>query len=125
MSEVLAVTPCGLFSLNVKHKRTTGESYSPPSPPHTHHNNILKRPAKILPTARWEKGEGRLLPEFQCHRDLYEHKLRQQEALSKQLRRQQRSIKENEGAVTRTSARSGFSCSITDKCLRVADLSQT
>ena len=47
---------------------------------------------------RWEKGEGRLLPEFQCHRDLYEHKLRQQEALSKQLRRQQRSIKENEGA---------------------------
>ncbi|CAN0456322.1 unnamed protein product, partial [Ectocarpus sp. 12 AP-2014] len=46
---------------------------------------------------RWEKGDGRLLPEFQCHRDLYEHKLRQQEALSKQLRRQQRSIKENEG----------------------------
>ncbi|CAN0537131.1 unnamed protein product, partial [Scytosiphon promiscuus] len=49
---------------------------------------------------RWEKGEGRLLPEFQCHRDLYEHKLRQQEALSKQLRRQQRSIKENEGGST-------------------------
>ncbi|CAN0046252.1 unnamed protein product, partial [Hapterophycus canaliculatus] len=45
---------------------------------------------------RWEKGEGRLLPDFQCHRDLYEHKIRQQEALSKQLRRQQRSIKENE-----------------------------
>ncbi|CAM9370810.1 unnamed protein product [Ectocarpus sp. 13 AM-2016] len=49
---------------------------------------------------RWEKGDGRLLPEFQCHRDLYEHKLRQQEALSKQLRRQQRSIKENEGSST-------------------------
>lgn len=49
---------------------------------------------------RWEKGEGRLLPEFQCYRDLYEHKLRQQEALSKQLRRQQRSIKEKEAGCT-------------------------
>ncbi|CAM9655092.1 unnamed protein product [Pylaiella littoralis] len=49
---------------------------------------------------RWEKGEGRLLPEFQCHRDLYEHKLRQQEALSKQLRRQQRTIKDSEGSST-------------------------
>lgn len=40
------------------------------------------------------------MPEFQCYRDLYEQKLRQQEALSKQLRRQQRSIKENEEGST-------------------------
>lgn len=50
---------------------------------------------------RWEKGDGRLLPEFQSYRDLYEHKLRQQEAMSKQLRRQQRSIKEDEAGNTK------------------------
>ncbi|CAM9267833.1 unnamed protein product [Chrysoparadoxa australica] len=46
---------------------------------------------------RWEQGDGRLLPDFKCYKDLYEHKLRQQESLSKQLRRQQKSIKEAEG----------------------------
>ncbi|CAM9341531.1 unnamed protein product [Ascophyllum nodosum] len=58
------------------------------------------RVQSIRQEERWEKGEGRLLPEFQCHRDLYEHKLRQQEALGKQLRRQQRLIKENESGKT-------------------------
>ncbi|CAM9458362.1 unnamed protein product, partial [Phaeothamnion confervicola] len=45
----------------------------------------------------WDRGDGRLLPDFKCYKDLYEHKLRQQESMSKQLRRQQKSIREREG----------------------------
>ncbi|CAM9525594.1 unnamed protein product, partial [Discosporangium mesarthrocarpum] len=51
---------------------------------------------RVRQEERWEKGDGRLLPDFKCYQDLYTHKLRQQEALSKQLRRQQRTIKETE-----------------------------
>lgn len=72
------------------------------TPPPSHARDLSPSPQKknTRTKIRWEKGDGRLLPEFQCYRDLYEHKLRQQEALSKQLRRQQRTIKESEGDST-------------------------
>lgn len=89
-----------------ENKQTAGKALPPPKYTQQH----SETPDKKNNAKRWEKGDGRLLPEFQCHRDLYEHKLRQQEALSKQLRRQQRSIKENEGAIFSTSAHDEFSC---------------
>ncbi|KAG5191213.1 intraflagellar transport protein 81 [Tribonema minus] len=56
------------------------------------------RLARIEQERKWQGGEGRLLPDFKCLKDLYENKLRQQEGLSKALRRQQRTIRETEGA---------------------------
>jgi len=44
----------------------------------------------------WEAGEGRLLPDFKTYKELYQNKIIQQEGLSKQLRKQQKSLKENE-----------------------------
>lgn len=49
---------------------------------------------------KWESGEGRLLPEFKCYKELYQNKITQQESLSKQLRKQQKTIKENEASYT-------------------------
>ena len=45
---------------------------------------------------KWESGEGRLLPDFKTYKELYQNKIAQQEGLSKQLRKQQKSLKENE-----------------------------
>ena len=44
----------------------------------------------------WRNGTEKMLPDFKCLHDLYEHKLIQQENLAKQLRIEQRVIKENE-----------------------------
>jgi intraflagellar transport protein 81 len=64
-------------------------------------NSILSAQlARVKQEEAWKSGEGRLLPDFRCYKDLYEHKLRQQESLSKQLRRQQKSIREKEGGNT-------------------------
>lgn len=41
-------------------------------------------------------GEEQMLPDFKCLQDFYEHKLDQEENLAKQLRIEQRYIKENE-----------------------------
>lgn len=45
---------------------------------------------------RCKAGKERFLPDFQTIEDLYQHKLSQQENLAKQLRNQQRDIKDNE-----------------------------
>jgi len=44
----------------------------------------------------WRSGKEQFLPEFQSLKDLYENKIQQQENLSKELRKKQRNIKENE-----------------------------
>ena len=43
----------------------------------------------------WRAGKDRFLPEFNSLHDFYQNKLSQQENLSKQLRKEQRRIKEN------------------------------
>ena len=52
---------------------------------------------KVQQEEKWAGGNGRLLPDFSCFQDLYQNKISQQEALSKQLRKQQKKIKEGEG----------------------------
>lgn len=43
----------------------------------------------------FQRGEGRLLRDFKAYKDLYHHKIQQQEQLSKELRKKQRNLKEN------------------------------
>merc|ERR1712010_150743 len=52
---------------------------------------------RVREEAKFERGEGRLLRNFKTWRELYQNKVQQQEQLAKQLRKQQKSIKENEG----------------------------
>jgi hypothetical protein len=51
---------------------------------------------KAMKENDWQNGENKMLPDFQCLHDLYTHKLVQQENLAKQLRTEQRLIKDNE-----------------------------
>ena len=51
---------------------------------------------KIEMEKRWKNGDEKMLPDFKCLHNLYEHKLVQQEHLIKQMRIEQRLIKENE-----------------------------
>ena len=67
-----------------------------------HYLNCLSQIAaagleKVQQEEKWTAGQGRLLPEFQNFQELYQNKIAQQESLSKQLRKQQKKIKENEG----------------------------
>ena len=51
---------------------------------------------KAMKENDWQNGGNKMLPDFQCLHDLYEHKLVQQENLAKQLRTEQRQIKDHE-----------------------------
>jgi intraflagellar transport protein 81 len=51
---------------------------------------------KVQMEEKYSNGNGRLLPDFKSFQDLYRNKISQQEALSKQLRKQQKKIKEGE-----------------------------
>jgi len=42
----------------------------------------------------FQNGEGRLLRDFRTYKDLYQHKIHQQEQLSKELRKKQKELKE-------------------------------
>ena len=60
-------------------------------------NSLVKsRVDRTQMEEEWKSGKKNFLPEFKCIQDLYETKIQQQENLAKQLRKQQRSIKENE-----------------------------
>lgn len=48
----------------------------------------------------WQAGEGSLMRDFASLKDLYAHKIAQQEQLTKQLRKKQKDLKENSGAMT-------------------------
>lgn len=43
---------------------------------------------------KWQGGDGRMMRDFGCYRDLYTHKLNQQDQLTKQLRKKQKELKE-------------------------------
>ena len=49
---------------------------------------------KIKHEMDFEQGNGRLLRDFNTFQDLYKHKISQQESLSKELRKKQKSLKE-------------------------------
>jgi len=49
---------------------------------------------------KWQSGEGRMMRDFASFKELYAHKLTQQESLTKQLRKKQKELKENSGALT-------------------------
>ena len=51
---------------------------------------------KALAEEEWQNGNEKMLPDFKCLRDLYDHKLRQQEQLTKQLRIEKRVLREDE-----------------------------
>ena len=44
----------------------------------------------------WKSGKDKLLPEFRSIQELYENKIQEQENLTKELRKLQRNVKENE-----------------------------
>lgn len=53
---------------------------------------------KVRQEEKYQKGEGRLLPEIQTFQDLYKNKEQQQKNMANQLRKRQKEIKENEGS---------------------------
>ena len=76
---------------------------------------------KIEMEENWKNGDDKMLPDFKCLHDLYEHKLVQQENLAKQLRIEQRLIKENEPENMKQVSRKGLDKqivkSVTSLCL--------
>uniref|UniRef100_A0A7S1XP79 IFT81 calponin homology domain-containing protein n=1 Tax=Phaeomonas parva TaxID=124430 RepID=A0A7S1XP79_9STRA len=67
-----------------------------------HYTNNMKAVAeakwmKVQQEEKWGKGEGRLMRDFQTYMELYNDKLRSQQDLSRQLRKQQQDIRKNEG----------------------------
>lgn len=49
---------------------------------------------------KWQNGTGRLMRDFASLKELYTNKLAQQDQLTKQLRKKQKELKENSGALT-------------------------
>lgn len=49
---------------------------------------------------KWQAGDGRMMRDFAHFKDLYAHKLTQQEQLTKALRKKQKELKENSGVMT-------------------------
>ena len=63
----------------------------------TNANEIVKANLeKVQMENNWRNGVEKMLPDFKSLHDLYQNKLVQQENLAKQLRIEQRSLKENE-----------------------------
>lgn len=66
---------------------------------------------------KWQAGDGRMIRDFAHFKDLYAHKLTQQEQLTKALRKKQKELKENSGVMSNqktnflVSAGPPFACS--------------
>jgi intraflagellar transport protein 81 len=58
------------------------------------------RLARVDQEKKWQSGQGRLMRDFASLKELYTNKLAQQEQLTKQLRKRQKELKENAGALT-------------------------
>ncbi|CAE7832708.1 IFT81 [Symbiodinium microadriaticum] len=56
---------------------------------------------------KWNDGNGRMLRDFASFKELYAHKIAQQEQLTKQLRKRQKELKEN--AMVLTNQKTNFS----------------
>jgi intraflagellar transport protein 81 len=52
---------------------------------------------RVEQEVEFERGHGRLLRDFQSYKELYQHKISQQEGLMKELRKRQKQLKESEG----------------------------
>ena len=70
-----------------------------------HYLNSLTNIAKIkLDRAeqekKWQSGDGRMMRDFASFKDLYTNKLAQQEQMTKALRKKQKELKEQAGAMT-------------------------
>jgi hypothetical protein len=50
---------------------------------------------KVRLEEKYEKGEGRLLPNFKSFRELYMNKIQSQENMAKEMRKQQKEMKES------------------------------
>ena len=48
--------------------------------------------------AKYESGDGRLLRDFKTYKELYTHKIQNQEQMAKELRRRQKALRESAGA---------------------------
>jgi len=53
--------------------------------------------SRVQDELRFQKGDGRLLRDFKSYKDLYNQKIQQQEQLSKELRKKQKTLKETAG----------------------------
>ena len=53
---------------------------------------------RVADEEKWDKGDGRLLPNFKTYQELYANKLTIQQHSSEQLRRQKAAIENNEGS---------------------------
>ncbi|OQS07614.1 Intraflagellar Transport Protein 81 [Thraustotheca clavata] len=67
-----------------------------------HHLNALlqietARLEKVTQEEEFEKGNGKLLRDFRTFQELYKNKVNQQESLTKELRKQQKTLKSNLG----------------------------
>lgn len=58
------------------------------------------RLARVEQEKKWQAGQGRLMRDFASLKELYANKLAQQDQLTKQLRKRQKELKENAGALT-------------------------
>merc|ERR1712028_105805 len=52
---------------------------------------------RVAQEVEYERGNGRLLRDFRTYKELYTHKISQQEGLAKELRKRQKHLKESEG----------------------------
>merc|ERR1719183_1016689 len=52
---------------------------------------------RVQQEVEYERGHGRLLRDFRTYKELYKHKISQQEGLAKELRKRQKHLKEAEG----------------------------
>lgn len=52
---------------------------------------------RVEQEVEYERGHGRLLRDFRTYKELYQHKISQQEGLAKELRKRQKHLKESEG----------------------------
>eukprot|EP01033_Poteriospumella_lacustris_P004485 gene4485-3204_t len=58
------------------------------------------RLSRVEQEKKWQAGQGRLMRDFASLKELYANKLAQQDQLTKQLRKRQKELKENAGALT-------------------------
>lgn len=73
-------------------------------------NNLINlskiRLAKAEQEKKFQNGQGKLMRDFTCYKELYAHKMTQQEQLIKSLRKSQRDLKDSFDATT--NQKSGF-----------------
>lgn len=95
-------TAVGLESERIKLEQSCGQNQDDclQEESRYHYLNCLSSIAdthleKVRLEEKYEKGEGRLLPNFKCFRELYMNKISSQENMAKEMRKQQKEMKES------------------------------